>query len=103
MAAWRSPSRTTLAVPFSCVPPAAAFPDWVKRAKRAGCPGPSAPARAHWLKNNAVQNREFILGKTGERRSIVLQNLVTPMPGIFELQTRCNDFGNHRAEVHLSG
>src|SRR5450759_980041 len=39
MAAWLSPSRTTLAVPFSCVPPAAAFPDWVKRAKRAGCPG----------------------------------------------------------------
>jgi len=84
-------------------PPAAAFPDWVKRARRAGCPGPSAPARAHWLQNNAVQNREFIPGKTGERRSIVFQNLVTPMPGTFEPQTCCNDFGNHRAEVYLSG
>ena len=89
-------------------PPAAAFTDWVKRARRAGCPGPSAPARAHWLQNNAVQNREFIPGKTGERRSIVCQkivcqNLVTPMPGTFEPQTCCNDFGNHRAEVYLSG
>jgi hypothetical protein len=61
------------------------------------------PTLAHWLKNHAVQNRELVLRETGSRRTIAIQNLVTPLPDTFEPQACRKDLGNHRAEAYLSG